>query len=299
MKALFLIVGGCSLTLAQPVLREQCFPIETLPEAERPAAEALFLKLLDSEALYTVAGGIKPMSAGFVMYRLSASAIEASEVDRARRYLDLFRCGAELVATVHHFARVYPDEKTKEMQRYFDGVVFHRRGLQRTLQKHRDFFAPAGVTPNTTPVEALLATEYLEGPPRLRGLGYLFGYPDYAVDFLAAAAKQQAFTGKFVERDFISSPTFARADRGVVYAVPKGHVENDADRELRAPNWPRFSKTIAAAAPSSSARESPASWRCYAPGSVPGTVALSRHHSLVGANSRWTCPRPEPNPEAS
>jgi hypothetical protein len=232
MRALVLILGGwCAY--AQPVAREQCFPVELLPEGERAAAGDLFLKLLDSEALYTVAGGIKPMSAGFVMFRTPSSAIEAEEVDKARRYLEYFRCGGELVATVHHFARLYPDEKTKQLQRYFDGVVFHRSGLRRALLAHREFFGPAGVTENTSPVEALMATEYLEGPPRLRGLGYLFGYPDYAVDFFVSAAKEQAFTGKFVERDFISMPTFARAERGMVYAVPKGHAEVEADKTLR------------------------------------------------------------------
>lgn len=55
-----------------------------------------------------------------------------------------------------------------------------------------------------------------------------------AVDFFVEAEEQEAMTGQFVERDFIHIPTF-EADTGrFVYAVPKGHVENEDDAALRA-----------------------------------------------------------------
>lgn len=230
LASLFLVLAPL---VAQQTPRAECFPVERLAEADRGPAAELFLKLMDSEALYTVAGGIKPMSGGYVSFRLPASATEAADVEAARRYLEAFRCGGELVATVHHFARLYPNDKTKQVERYFDGVVFHRTSLREAIRKHRDYFVPAGITESASPIETLMAVEYMEGPPRLRGLGYLFGYPDYAVDFFVSAAREQALTGQFVARDFVSSPTFARAERGVVYAVPKGHVESNADRELR------------------------------------------------------------------
>lgn len=228
---LFLIVAGCAL--AQPVPREQCFPIELLPEEDRQPAEALFLKLLDSEALYTVIGGVKPMSSGFSFFRVSAAATEAEAVDDARRYLEHFRCGTELSATIHHFARPYPDDKTKQLMRYFDGVVFHRTGMRRALHAHRAFFGPVGLTQHTAPMEVLMTIEHTDGPSRQRGYGYLFGYPDYAVGFFNSAEIKQTLTGKFVERDFVSMPTFAREERGVVYAIPKGRLEGEADHALR------------------------------------------------------------------
>jgi hypothetical protein len=200
---------------------------------ERPAAEELFLKVMDSEALYTVIGGVKPMSSGFVSFRLPSSSLDAAKIDQARRHLALFRCGEKLLATVHHFVRLYPDKDSQTMERYFEGVVFHRAGMQRAIRSHKAFFYPEGLTEHSNPMEVLMTIDFVEGPARLRGLGYLFGYPDHAVDFFASAAKEQALTGRFVERDFLSSPTFARAERGVVYAVPKGHVERDEDRTLR------------------------------------------------------------------
>lgn len=228
---LFLLAG---LGAAQTVPREQCFPIETLAVAEQQEAAQLFLQLMDSEALYTVVGGVKPMSGGFVSFRLPAAALDAAKVDAARRQLAAFRCGEQVFATVHHFARLFPDRESKTMERAFEGVVFHAAGLKRTIEAHKDLFVPLGVSAYSHPLEVLLAVEYLEGPGRFRGLGYLFGYPDYAVDFFVAAAKQQAFNGVFVTRDFISMPTFARAERGVVYAVEKGAGERDEDKKLRA-----------------------------------------------------------------
>jgi hypothetical protein len=222
------------LLALETVPRESCFPIELLPAGERPQAEELFLKLMDSEALYTVIGGVKPMSSGFVSFRLPASSLDAEKIDRARRHLALFRCGEELLATVHHFVRLYPDKDSQSMERYFEGVVFHRGALRRAIREHKSFFYPEGLTENSNPLEVLMTIDFLEGPARLRGLGYLFGYPNFAVDFFASAAKEQTLTGKFVERDFFSHPTFAHAERGVVYAVPKGHAEREEDRAFRA-----------------------------------------------------------------
>jgi hypothetical protein len=42
-----------------------CFPFESLPDPLRERAEQLLLRGLDSEALYTIAADIKPMSSGF------------------------------------------------------------------------------------------------------------------------------------------------------------------------------------------------------------------------------------------
>lgn len=85
-----------------------------------------------------------------------------------------------------------------------------------------------------------MAVEYDPTPARLRGYGYLFGYPEYAVDFFVQASITQTEREKnhapgvetLVPRDFVSLPT-TRGERRFVYAVPKGHLANDADRLLR------------------------------------------------------------------
>src|ERR671912_252443 len=49
------------------VPRAECFPIERVETALRAKAEALLLETLDSPALYTVIGGLKPMTSSFLL----------------------------------------------------------------------------------------------------------------------------------------------------------------------------------------------------------------------------------------
>lgn len=231
MKLLLLL----SLTLqGQAVPPSLCFPIESLPAEDRAPAEALFLQLMDSEALYTVIGGVKPMSSGFVSLRLPASSLESAPADAVRRQLEAFRCGDGVFATLHHFARLFPDRDSKVVERFFEGAVIHRAGLRRQIEAHKSFFVPLGLGIFSHPLEVLMAIEFAEAPTRFRGLGHLYGYPDYAVDFFVSAGRQQALSGIFVARDFVSMPTFARAERGVVYAIEKGSQEREIDHQFRA-----------------------------------------------------------------
>lgn len=68
---------------------------------------------------------------------------------------------------------------------------------------------------------------------RFGGYGYLFGYPDEAVNFFVAAAAEEEFTGKFVERDFYSAPTVSKSTNGFVWAVPKNNVETESERMIK------------------------------------------------------------------
>jgi hypothetical protein len=113
--------------------------------------------------------------------------------------------------------------------------VFHRPALRALLTQKAAHFAPYGLSPSSDPAEVVMAVEYDPTPARLRGYGYLFGYPDYAVDFFVQASGVEPL----VPRDFISLPT-TRGERHFVYAAPKGHVLNDADRALRAATEPIF-----------------------------------------------------------
>lgn len=149
-----------------------------------------------------------------------------------RQVLAAWTCGGEIAAGLHHFAAVYQGSRSLE------AVVFHRPALQALLGRHAAFFAPYGLSPSSDPMEVVMTVEYAPASPRLRGYGYLFGYPDYAVDFFVTAAETQRLeeektgTGTLVPRDFVSLQT-ARGERRFVYAVPKGHEANEADRALK------------------------------------------------------------------
>lgn len=202
-----------------------CFPFERLPDSLRKRARDLLLTALDSEALYTIASDIKPMSSGFYTAQVTMAKPDLREVEEVRQILDTWTCGGEIAASVHHFAAVY------EGRRPVEGVIFNLASFRRMLGTREGFFAGYGLSPSAAPVEALMAIEYDQTTARLRGYGYFFGYPEYAVDFFAKAADDQKATGTLVPRDFRSLPT-ARGERRFVYATPKGHVENDADRAL-------------------------------------------------------------------
>ncbi len=221
-----------SAQVPQKAPAAECFPFERLPESLRPRAEEMLLRALDGEALYTIAGGLKPMSSGFVSSSIKVDAPDLAEAEATRQILAAWTCGGEIAAGLHHFAAVYQGSRSLE------AVVFHRSALKNMLTRHAAFFTPYGLSPSSDPMEVVMTVEYAATTPRLRGYGYLFGYPDYAVDFFAQASETQRLeeekTGKgtLVPRDFVSLQT-ARGERRFVYAVPKGHEPNDADRALK------------------------------------------------------------------
>jgi hypothetical protein len=226
----------CLIVLQSPAAgasRCECFPTEKLPADLRARSEALLLKALDSEALYTIIGGLKPMSSGFASFKFSVEKPDLAQIDETRRMLSVWRCGDMLYADVQHFAAVYDDEKTKEKIRFAEAVVFNRPALAGRIGQYPDFFAPYGITPSAHPMEVLMTIEHSQQSQRWRGLGYLFGFPLYAVDFFVAAGEEEQRTGKFVERDFYSIPTFVAAERQFVWAVPKGHEDRDEDRVIK------------------------------------------------------------------
>lgn len=265
--SLISIVFVTSFTFGQS---SECFPFERLAPEKRRIAEELLLKALDSEALYTIAGDLKPMSSGFAAFEFATREVrgisesEAKELsakypteesrkdlsktekarvalaesfmkrnnalakmDETREILAQFRCGDRIFADVYHFSRSF------DGKRFAEAVVFNRRSLREKLREKADFFSRFGVTENSHPLQTLFAVEYDETGARFGGYGYLFGYPDYAVRFFVEAADEEEFSGKFVERDFLSVPTFSSPTNRFVYAVPKGHNANDADKSLK------------------------------------------------------------------
>ena len=185
------------------------------------------MKALDGEALYTIASAIKPMSSGISSLQVDAAAPDLTDADTLRQILASWTCGGEIRATLHHFAAVY------QGKRPLDAVVFNVPRMRALVRDRASFFGPYGVSPSSDPIEVLMAIEYDQTTARLRGYGYLFGYPDYAVDFFVQASDSQKASGTFVERDFISLPTVL-GERHFVYAAPKGHQPNEADKALRA-----------------------------------------------------------------
>src|SRR5262249_40050847 len=133
--------------------RCECFPTERLPADLRAKSESLLLKALDSEALYTIIGDLKPMSSGFSSFKFSIEKPDLAQIEETRRLLSVWRCGDKLYADAQHFAATVDDEKTKEKVRFAEAVVFNRPTLAGKIGQYPDFFAPYGITPSAHPME--------------------------------------------------------------------------------------------------------------------------------------------------
>jgi hypothetical protein len=216
--------------------------VDQLAAPERALADSLLAAGLDNEALFTLAGPLKPMS-GITTLRLSTARTAAvREGDRAAtdpaapdlarmaRYQETanaLRCGPVRFLVV-------PFRAVQEGVRVVQISVVDEELLARILRRDLTFWGQWGFVPGSD--AAVVATMIEgEGPyDRFRGYGYLFGYPEHAVHFFVEAARKGDERGELVERDFFQIPVHT-ADKGhFVYAVPKGYAPADVDEQLRA-----------------------------------------------------------------
>lgn len=208
------------------VRRAECVPFGTLPAGLRPKADRLLTRMLDSEALFTVVGGLKPASDGFWHERCPADRTTTAGIEEARTVLSRVTCGGDLVAGVFVFGRAFRGERTAS------AFVAHRPRLREVIRRHAGLFAGLGIAPDTHPQRVFERIDRGPTSPRWRAFGLIFGYPEYAVDFFVEAGERQRETGKFVKREFRSIPTFG-GGREFVYAVPMGHSDRAEDLQLK------------------------------------------------------------------
>ena len=182
----------------------------------------------DHEGLYTLAGGLKPMSSGIWRHSFSTDDPDLSELRDARRALAILRNDA-WYADVQVFADAHDGERAAH------AFVIHRKALARMIERHEVFWSPWGITPCTHPSEIVAVVDRMPRGDRWRGYGYLFGYPDEAVDFFVEAglsAGDGRGVGPGKDRRFIQIPTAAEASGRFTYAVPPEHVPSTADEAL-------------------------------------------------------------------
>lgn len=216
---LALLLAGCAVAPPEPSAPPQP-RVDTAGRAEQWAA-------LDGEALFTIAGGLKPMSGGFWQTWIDVAAPDLREVRRVRRELGEWR-DDELWADVHVFDQVH------EGRRAALAYVVDRAALAEILVEHRGFFEPYGLCPDTHPAEVVAVIERMPKLDRHRGQGLLFGYPQHAIDFFVHAERERDAGREPPKRRFVQIPTFGAAEGRFVYAVPEAHVSTEADRRLAA-----------------------------------------------------------------
>ncbi|MCK0159994.1 hypothetical protein [Allomuricauda sp. F6463D] len=204
-------------------------------------ADSILKVGLDHEALYTLVSGIKPMSSliGFTLpFEIDSAQLikghaidlekKAKHVEKIKRYTSVLK-GLDLQDL--DFVLV-PFSAQSDSIKSFQINVIRKSRLEQVIDDHLDFFAYMGIVPGTDPGIVLSTVENQEQIIRLRAYGYLFGYPDYAVDFFVEAYHQSQQTKTFVERDFFQIPVFTRKTGHFVYAMPKTHTPTETDSVL-------------------------------------------------------------------
>ena len=195
---------------------------------ERQLADSIISYALDHEALYTLLDTLKPMSS-VQFYRMPVLSINKQQKDSAQQAITVIQKIVTQLSVGEYQFVLNPFERTDSVYRNMEIYVFRKSRLQHLISTHSDFYSKWGITATVNPATVLAITEYESKYDRWRSYGYLFGYPDYAVDFFVAAGKSQDSTKEFVQRDFFAIPVYAGEKGHFTYAVPKGYQTTQTD----------------------------------------------------------------------
>ncbi len=233
------LIVSCGINSKLP---QNPYVTASLSETQQKKIDSILGRALDHEALYTIAGKIKPMSS-VASFRFPIantdstrySVADVLHIEEKGKYLDKI---AELQLLTNSLQ--YPDLKFILLPfksaykgiRYLDLNVIRISLLDSLLNAKASFFGQFGLVPGTDPAIVLAAIENANRYERLRGYGYLFGYPDYAIDFFVEASVEQDATKKLPERNFFQIPSYSRKDGTFVYAYPKDHTPDQVDSTL-------------------------------------------------------------------
>ena len=215
--------GGCAT--ARPGTTETSRSVDAAAPVE---PLELLQEAADHEALYTLAGGLKPMSSGFWRGGIDVDDPDLREIERVERILGILRNDV-------WYADVQVFDKAREGRRSAHAYVVHRESLAQMIERLESFWSVHGITPATHPAEIVAIVDRLPREDRWRGYGHLFGYPDDAVDFFVeagVAADDGREIGPGKDREFVQIPTHASDTGRFTYAVPLDHVPTATDRRL-------------------------------------------------------------------
>jgi hypothetical protein len=233
-----------------------CLDVATLPPDVRATAGHFALAAGDREGLYTLDGGLKPVSSDIAQFRWRVHpTVEPSAGDtlaRWRRAVAALSCG-EIDFAVQVFAAVHPGRGLDSV-RTATVAVGHRAAIAETISRHAAFFIGIGVTTGLPLSDVLGLVDVAPRAARWRAYGLLFGYPAPAVDFFVAAGLRGDSTQRIEPRDFRRLPTWRKSApapgttdslSSFVYAVPAGAPWSPADPALARAVAPRYARYAA------------------------------------------------------
>jgi hypothetical protein len=226
------------------VPRNECFPVEKLTPGLREKFEAQLLAALDSEYLYTLVTGLKPMTddgmhAPFgLMYRYpDIAALRELQALRA-----IWTCSDEIYAdvVVSWSDSPRPQDDGKRTARL---LLVNRPAFRDLIERKQTLFGPYGFTSDSNPSVVYYAA-WNSKEEANRMLGYLYGFPDHAVEWYAFAVAEHNLNPTVSFAEWVKQetrriwiPLFTDpppSTYGFHYSVAKAHQPNKDDSELLA-----------------------------------------------------------------
>lgn len=195
---------------------------------EKQLADSIIAHALDNEALYTLIDTLKPMSS-VQFYKMPLLSTNKEQRDSAQQAIEVMQNVVNKLSVGDFQFVLNPFERIDDINRNMEIYVFRKSRLKHLIKTHSDFYNKWGITAAANAASILAITEYENKYDRWRSYGYLFGYPDYAVDFFIEAGKSQDSTKVFVQRDFFYIPVYAGEEGHFTYAIPKGYQTTQTD----------------------------------------------------------------------
>jgi hypothetical protein len=167
----------------------------------------------------------------------SARRTSGKIIDRAEhgRYLDELYTVQQLINGLNfpdlRFI-VVPYQEAQDSKRIVQISAVRISLLDSLLRTQESFFGQYGLVPGTDPNVVASVIENAGIYERYRGYGYLFGYPDHAVDFFVDASLTLNTSGEFVGRRFFNIPVYAGKEGYFVYANPEGYTPAAVDSTI-------------------------------------------------------------------
>lgn len=204
-------------------------------------ADSILAYALDHEALYTLADTLKPISSvKFLKFPVAkdSSMNDGDAIvvhsDSLLQEIERYQRVCDALSTDDWQFLLVPFKRTEKNMRNLEIYVIRRSKFKRELAENPAFWGQWGFTTSADPSVVLPVIEYETKLDRNRAYGYLFGYPDYAVDFFIDASRIQEkdTTHKLVPRDFFAIPVYA-GDKGYfTYAMPQGMAPSAIDSSI-------------------------------------------------------------------
>lgn len=217
-------------------------PISILGKQQEQLLDSILQAGLDYEALFTIIGKIKPMSS-VAMFQFPITNTDSTkktkgdviDLNTKQKYLDRIETIQTVINTLN-----YPDIKfiltpycnTYGANRTIQLSAVRISLLDSILTKEASFFGQFGFTAGADPATVVTTVENADRYERLRAYGYLFGYPEYAINFFVEAFETNDRTHKFTKRNFFQIPAYATDKGAFVYAYPPNHTPNNIDSTL-------------------------------------------------------------------